>query len=122
MLSGTAPCADIEQTKLRDALDQMGIANDLSGLKQQEFVPVLSKIVPKVKTADTGASDDDIVNGLTTLFCKVGRENDQYRQLGWPQTIGSFASIAYSQVKHPEKQASAAPGATPAITTPPVKN
>ena len=114
MLSGTAPCADIEQTKLKDALDSMGIAKELEGVKQQEFIPVLSKVVPRVKTADTGASDDDIVNGLTTLFCKVGRENDQYRQLGWPQTIGSFASIAYSQVKHPEKQASAVPTGIPA--------
>jgi hypothetical protein len=87
-------------------------------VKQQDFVPTLVRLVPQIKAADTGANDDDVVNALTTAFCKVGRDDPQYGSPSWPALIGTFANVAYSQVKHPEKQAANVPSAT----TPPMKN
>ncbi len=72
-----------------------------------------------MKAEPTGVTDDDIVNGLTTAFCKVGRDDPQYGNPSWPAVIGTFANVAYSQVKHPEKQAANVPSAT---TPPPAKN
>jgi hypothetical protein len=118
MLAGTAPCAEIEQDKLKAAFDQLGVAATLTGLKQQDFVPTLARVVPQVKAVPTGATDDDVVNALTTAFCKVGRDDPQYANPSWPAVIGTFSNVAYSQVKHPEKQAVN----VPAATTPPAKN
>ncbi len=112
MLAGTAPCAEIEQDKLKAAFDQLGVQNTLKGVKQQDFVPTLVRLVPQIKAADTGANDDDVVNALTTAFCKVGRDDPQYGSPSWPAVIGTFANVAYSQVKHPEKQAANVPSAT----------
>ena len=53
-----------------------------------------------------GANGDDLVNGLTTAFCQAGRDDPGYAKAGWHATIGSFASIAYSQLRNPEKRAS----------------
>ena len=118
MLAGTAPCAEIEQDKLKAAFEKLGIQASLTGLKQQDFVPTLARLVQQVKAEPTGVTDDDIVNGLTTAFCKVGRDDPQYGKPSWPAVIGTFANVAYSQVKHPEKQAANVPSAT----TPPAKN
>ncbi|MBE7201359.1 MAG: cytochrome c, partial [Parafilimonas terrae] len=117
MLAGTAPCAEIEQDKLKAAFDQIGVQDTLKGLKQQDFVPTLVRLVPQIKGASTGATDDDVVNALTTAFCKVGRDDPQYGKPSWPAVIGTFANVAYSQVKNPEKQAAN----VPAATTPPAQ-
>jgi hypothetical protein len=117
MLAGTAPCAEIEQDKLKAAFDKLGVQDTLRGVKQQDFVPTLVRLVPQIKGADTGANDDDVVNALTTAFCKVGRDDPQYGKPSWPAVIGTFANVAYSQVKNPEKQAAN----VPAATTPPAK-
>ena len=122
MLSGTAPCAEIEQDKLKAAFDQIGVSATLKGLKEQDFVPTLVRLIPQIKAAGTGASDDDVVNGLTTAFCKVAKGDPQYDKPSWPAVIGSFANVAYSQVKNPEKQAANAPAAMPGTPTPPTKN
>ena len=119
MMAGTAPCAEIEQDKLKAAFDKIGIQNSLTGLKQQDFVPTLARLVPQIKAEPTQATDDDIVNGLTTAFCKVGRDDPQYASPSWPAVIGSFANVAYSQVKNPEKQAANVPAAIPSATMPP---
>ncbi|MDP4025409.1 c-type cytochrome [Methylobacterium sp. NEAU 140] len=118
MLAGTAPCGVIAQDKLKAAFQQVGIQDSLKGLKMQDFVPTLARLVPQIKAVPTGASDDDIVNGLTDAFCAVGRDDPQYGSPGWPTVIGSFANVAYSQVRNPEKQAIAVPGAT----VPPKRN
>ncbi|TXN25141.1 c-type cytochrome [Methylobacterium sp. WL9] len=114
MLAGTAPCAEIAPDKLKTAFDEAGVADALKGISQTDFVPRLSQIVPKVKAAATGASDDDIVNGLQAAFCRAGTAAGQQDKPGWTAILGSFGSVAYSQVRHPEKQASAKPGAPPA--------
>jgi hypothetical protein len=75
--------------------------------------------VQQVKAEPTGVTDDDIVNGLTTAFCKVGRDDPQYGNPSWPAVIGTFSNVAYSQVKNPEKQAANVPAAIPSATTPP---
>ncbi|MBE7200918.1 MAG: hypothetical protein INR70_24370, partial [Parafilimonas terrae] len=46
-----------------------------------------------------------------------GRDDPQYGKPSWPAVIGTFANVAYSQVKNPEKQAAN----VPAATTPPAK-
>lgn len=118
MLAGTAPCAEIEQDKLKAAFEQGGVPATLKGLKQQDFVPTLVRLIPQIKAADTGAGDDDLVNGLTTAFCKVAKDDAQYDKPSWPAVIGAFTNVAWSQVKNPEKQAANVPTAT----TAPVKN
>ena len=122
MLAGTAPCSEVTPDKLKAAFEQAGVEDALRGLKQDDFVPRVAAIVPKLKQADTGASDDDIVNGLQAAFCKAGKATGQQDKRDWTAVLGSFGSVAYSQVKHPEKQASAKPGAAPASDTSPSKN
>ncbi len=123
MLSGTASCAEVTPDTLKTAFEQVGVAEALKGITQSDFVPRLSQIVPKLKTADTGASDDDIVNGLQAAYCKAGTDAGLKDKPGWTALLGSFGSIAYSQVRHPEKQASAKPGAPPASDmSPPSRN
>ena len=122
MLAGTAPCAEIEQDKLKAAFDRIGVPATLKGLKQQDFVPTLVRLIPQIKAADTGAGDDDVVNGLTTAFCKVAKDDTQYDKPNWPAVIGAFTNVAYSQVKNPEKQAANVPTAIPGTPTAPVKN
>ncbi|NEU11041.1 c-type cytochrome [Methylobacterium sp. BTF04] len=105
MLAGTAPCAEIAQPEVAKAIDSAGTAEALKGIAFEDFIPRLNALLPKVKAAAPGAKDDDIVNGLTTAFCKAGRNDPAYAKAGWHAVIGSFASIAYSQLKNPEKQA-----------------
>ncbi len=121
MLSGTAPCAEIEQDKLKAAIEQAEVTDQLKGLMPNDFVARLKVIVPRLKQAGTGASDDDIVNGLTSAYCRVAKDAVP-EGLSWPATIGSFANVAYSQAKNPEKEASAAPGAVPASGMEPSRN
>ncbi len=122
MLSGSAPCAEIEQDKLKAAFDQLGVSASLTGLKQQDFVPTLVRLVPQIKAAETGAKDDDVVNALTTAFCKAAKDDARADKSGWAAVIGSFSNVAYSQVKNPEKQASNLPSAAPGAISPPAKN
>ncbi|WP_232628963.1 cytochrome c [Methylobacterium sp. Leaf118] len=121
MLAGTAPCAEIAQDSVRKAIDDNGVVAELKGLTSNDFVPRLAAIVPKVKGAAAGANDDEIVNGLTTAYCRAARDEPGDGKLSWPARIGSFANIAYSQIKHPEKQASAVPGQPPATGASPPK-
>lgn len=122
MLSGTAPCAAIEQDTLKAVFERIGVPATLKGLKQRDFVPTLVRLVPQIKAADTGAKDDDVVNALTTAFCQVTKDDTQGDNPDWAAAIGSFANVAYSQVKNPETQAANAPAAMPGALTPPMKN
>ncbi len=122
MLSGTAPCDESYLENLKEPFAKIGLADQLKGLKQGDFTTALSKIVPQVRSASSGASDDAIVNGLTTAFCQVGKDDPQYGKPSWTAVLGSFANVAYSQVKHPEKQASAKPGEPPATDQSPSRN
>ena len=122
MLAGTAACSEVTPEKLKAAFDEAGVAEKLNNLSQTDFVPRLSEIVPKLKGADTGASDDDIVNGLQAAFCKAGETAGLKEKPGWTALLGSFGNVAYSQVRHPDKQASAKPGAAPASDTSPSRN
>lgn len=114
MLAGTAPCDAIADEGVKTAIEQNGVVAELKGLTANDFIPKLATIVPKVKSAASGAKDDDIVNGLTSAYCQAAREEPGDGKLSWPARIGSFANLAYSQIKHPEKQASAVPGQPPA--------
>ena len=118
MLAGSAPCAEIAQPEVTKALDEAGANEALKGLTPADFISRLDALLPRIKAAAPGAKDDDIVNGVTTAFCKVGRDDPAYQPLGWHAVIGSFSSIAYSQIKNPEKQA-ATPGTSPMGTTKP---
>ena len=128
MLAGNAPCAEIAQDGVRKAFDSAGAAERLKGLArepvtQEQVVPILAQLLPQVKAAygakpaETGGQsvDDALVNGLTSLFCQVGKDPYLERQKAgapeaarpWASVLGSFASIAYSQARNPEKRASA---------------
>ncbi len=48
------PCAEIEQDKLKAAFEKLGIQASLTGLKQQDFVPTLARLVQQVKAEPTG--------------------------------------------------------------------
>lgn len=122
MLSGTAECTESYLEKLKAPFEKIGLADQLKDLKQGNFTTALAKIVPQVKSEASGVSDDEIVNGLTTAFCKVGKDDAQYRNPSWTAVLGSFANVTYSQVRHPEKQASAKPGRPPAGDMSPAKN
>ena len=102
MLSGTAPCAEIAQPEIARAIDAAGAAASLKGLRQEDFIPAIDGLLRQIKGAAPGAKDDDLVNGLTTAFCKAGRDDPSYGKTGWHAVIGSFSSIVYSQLKHPE--------------------
>lgn len=135
MLAGTAPCAEVAQGAVLKAFESAGAADALKGLTQEQFVPTLAKLLPQVKAAygdkpaETGGQsvDDELVNGLTTLYCQVGRDPYLERQRAgapeatrpWPSVIGNFANIAYSQARNPEKRASAD---APAPVVPPSRN
>ncbi|KAB1074793.1 c-type cytochrome [Methylobacterium planeticum] len=115
MLAGNAPCAEIEQPAIAKALDEAGLADALKDIRQEDFIPRLDGLLPKIKAAAPGAKDDDIVNGLTTAFCKVAKDNEFYRNAPWHAVIGSFSNVVYSQLKNPEKRAEirSVPGAAP---------
>lgn len=104
MLAGTAPCAEIAQPEVAKAIADAGSANKLKGLAPENFIPVIDFLLPKVKAAAGGAKDDDIVNGLTTVFCKTARHDPAYGKIGWHAVIGSFSSVVYSQIRNPEKR------------------
>ncbi|WP_132254567.1 c-type cytochrome [Methylobacterium segetis] len=106
MLAGNAPCSEIGNEALAKVIAANGVADALRNLKQDEFVPRLSTLVPKLKAEAAGASDDEIVNGLTATFCKVAKDTNFYADAPWHAVIGSFGNVAYSQVRNPEKQAS----------------
>ncbi|MGU3360141.1 c-type cytochrome [Methylobacterium sp. M6A4_1b] len=113
MLAGTAPCAEIAQPDIAKAVADSGAAQSLAGLDPENFIPTVNALLPKIKAAVPDAKGDDIVNGLTTAFCKAGRNDTRYDKAGWHAVIGSFASITYSQLKNPERKA-AGMGTTPA--------
>ncbi len=121
MLSGTAPCDTIADEEVKKAIESNNIVADLKGLTSVDFIPKLVTIVPKVRSGAPKASDDDIVNGLTTAYCQAAREEPGEPKLSWAARIGSFANLTYSQLKHPEKQASATPGQPPATGASPMK-
>ena len=106
MLAGTAPCAEIAQPELAKAVADLGVVQRLKGLAQENFIPTVNALLPPLRAAVPGANGDDLVNGLTTAFCQAGRDDPGYAKAGWHATIGSFASIAYSQLRNPEKRAS----------------
>lgn len=105
MLAGSAPCAEIAQPEIARAVGESGAGEALKNLDPENFIPVLTALLPKIKASVPGAKDDDIVNGLTTTFCKVARDNPAYTKVGWHAVIGSFGNVAYSQLKNPEKRA-----------------
>ncbi|GJE46484.1 c-type cytochrome [Methylobacterium soli] len=107
MLAGNAPCAEIAQPEIAKALQDAGAADALRNIKQDEFIPRLDSLLPKIKAAVPGAKGDDIVNGLTTAFCKVAKDNDFYRNAPWHTVIGSFSNVTYSQLHNPERRAEA---------------
>lgn len=117
MQSGTAECTESYLDDVRESFEKAGVSGQLQGLKQGDFATTLAKLIPQVKAAANGVSDDSIVNGLTTAFCKVGKDDPQYGKPGWPTVLGNFANIAYSQAKHPEKQANSGSMAPPASST-----
>ena len=90
MLAGNAPCAEIEQPEIAKALQEAGTADALKDIKQEEFIPRLDGLLPKIKAAAPGAKDVDIVNGLTTAFCKV--EGQRFLPERAPGTASSAAS------------------------------
>ena len=104
MLAGTAPCAEIAQPEVAKAIADAGSAESLKGLAPDNFVPVIDSLLPKVKAAAGGAKDDDIVNGLTTVFCQTARHDPAHGKIGWHAVIGSFSSVVYSQIRNPEKR------------------
>jgi hypothetical protein len=112
MLAGTAPCAEIAQPDIAKAVAESGAAQSLAGLEPENFIPIVNALLPKIKAAVPDAKGDDIVNGLTTAFCKAGRNDARYDKAGWHAVIGSFASVTYAQLKNPELKASTM-GTTP---------
>ncbi|WP_336485354.1 c-type cytochrome [Methylobacterium nigriterrae] len=115
MLAGNAPCSEIGQPELARALQEAGATGQLTNIKQDDFIPRLDALLPKVKAADPNASGDDVVNGLTSVFCKLAKDNEFYRNAPWHTVIGSFANVAYSQLRSPEKRAEmrSTPGMAP---------
>lgn len=109
MLAGTAPCGEISRPELAEAIAAAGAAEALESIQPEDFIPRIDALLPRIKAAAAGAKDDDIVNGLSTAFCKIGRDNPLYTKSGWPSVIGSFGSVVYSQLKNPEKQAAGVP-------------
>ena len=105
MQSGTAECTESYLETLNEPFAKIGLNDQIKGLKQGDFASTLAKIVPQVKSAASGVSDDEVVNGLTAAFCKVGKDDPQYLKPSWTAVLGSFANVAYSQVRHPNKQA-----------------
>ncbi|MFK5598553.1 c-type cytochrome [Methylobacterium sp. HMF5984] len=116
MLAGNAPCAEIEQPDVAKAVADAGAAEQLKGLKQEDFIPRIDALLPKIKSVLPAGRDDDIVNGLTTAFCKAAKPETDDVKLPWHATIGSFSNLVYSQLKHPERQASTMPA--PAMPKP----
>ncbi|MGU3540620.1 c-type cytochrome [Methylobacterium sp. A54F] len=108
-LAGNAPCGQIEQEDVAKAIYSAGSEEALKGAKPEDFVPRLDGLLPKIKSAAPGAKDDDIVNGLTSVYCRVAKDGWDAAKLPWHAAIGSFSNVAYSQLKHPERQASGAP-------------
>ena len=137
MLAGNAPCAEVAQADVLKVFAGVGAADQLKALQQEQFVPVLAKLVPQVKAAyggkpvETGGqtTDDALVNGLTTVFCQVARDPYLERQKAgdamaarpWSAVIGNFASVAYSQAHHPEKRAGAEGATLPTMPAPPAR-
>lgn len=107
MLAGTAPCAGIAQPEIAKAIADAGSAQRLKGLSQENFIAVIDALLPPIRAAVPDAKGDDVVNGLTTAFCRAARDEPAYEKAGWHTVIGSFSSIVYSQLKNPEIRASA---------------
>ncbi|KQP59164.1 c-type cytochrome [Methylobacterium sp. Leaf108] len=105
MLVGNAPCGEVSSPELAKAFDGAGAAEALRDLKPEDFIPKIDELLPRIKSAAGGLKDEEIVNGLTSRFCQIGRDNPLYEKVGWHSVIGSFGSVVYSQLKNPEKRA-----------------
>lgn len=105
MLAGNAPCSAVAPESVARALDATGAGEALKGLAVADFVPRLDALLPKVKAAGgQEMKDDDIVNGITSAFCRAQPEEAR-KAADWHVTIGSFGNVAYSALKHPGRHA-----------------
>jgi hypothetical protein len=97
-LSSPDDCKQIQDPALAKAVDQQSVENALSK-NGQPLMDRIDEIVGKVKSADPGASDDQIVNALTVAYCPVAMAEPSKTIAQKAADLGNFSGLVYGRLK-----------------------
>jgi mono/diheme cytochrome c family protein len=75
----------------------------LGGTDAANMLSRIDTIVPDLKK--TGASDDEIVNGLTAAYCPVVMADQSVPAAARATTLGNFSTLVYGQLRKNERVA-----------------
>ena len=93
----TGGCPAIPDPRLAKVIDESGVRDQLKGVVVANMLERIDAILPKVKAS--GASDDDIVNGLTIAYCPVVLASPAVTPAQRAVLLGDFSELVYGQIK-----------------------
>lgn len=102
LMNGDRPggCPKLAQPDLQKILAEPdnGIVDTLKGMRLETMLPDVDKIIAKIKSDAPQISQEDIVNGLTVIYCPIVAQNAQIGpdQKVWDLT--HFSDRVYTQL------------------------
>ena len=98
MLAGnnTGGCPSIADPSLAKAVSS--VQAQLKGVDRTNMLQTIDTILPKLKAADSGAKDDDLVNGLTIGYCPIVFADNKIPAAQRPIELGNFSGLVYGQL------------------------
>lgn len=92
-------CPKIEDPKLASVIDSAGLEAKLKDTGRANLLTQVDAILPQIKAAAPGASNDAIVNALTVAYCPVAVNNTKLTPPRRAIDLGNFAGLVYGQLK-----------------------
>jgi mono/diheme cytochrome c family protein len=102
-------CPAVEPPTLAQAVAQPEVAAALQRITLANMLEQIDAVLPKVKTADRTASDDDIVNALTVAYCPIAALDSTLPAAERAIQLGTFAQLVYGQIKQAPASTAGAP-------------
>jgi mono/diheme cytochrome c family protein len=100
MLSGTAGCAKVGPQPLSDAIKTRGIDPLLQQVNAANMLEQVNAILARLHAPDTGVSQADLVNGLTTAYCPTALGDTGQPPKARLELLQRFAGLTYTQLQH----------------------
>lgn len=108
MLAGTGQCDPVQPPAVATAIAGQGIDPMLRQVNAANMQEQIGLILPKLKSADGGAGQADVVNGLTAAYCPIVMADAALQPPARLQLLQQFMGLVYSQIVAPDMPVQAA--------------
>jgi mono/diheme cytochrome c family protein len=97
-LAGDLDQCHAAENAISRASEASHVATTLHAMTESNILQVINQILPSIKARAPRSSDDDIVNGLTNVYCSA-LAADNISQAERSARLGNFATLTYGQLK-----------------------